>query len=213
MASVALVYAASLIWQVRQGEDEVPWASAAQLPSVRRLAWSAVVMLVATGIADAFAAIAVMRGQKSWIGVSVAGAMATVTAGLLAMRVWTGKAAERLPDAGNLATFAAVENLMCEDRIYRDADLTLGRIVRELHLPAKAISRSVNTGAGVNVSHYFNGFRVSAACDRLRTADQAVTAILFDVGFNTKSNFNREFVRIVGVAPSVYRRKVQVRDA
>ena len=170
VASVALVYAAALALLIRQGEDGVPWASAAQVPLVRRLVWCAVVILIATGITDAVAAIAVMRGQESWIGGIVAGAMVIVAASLGVVRVSMGKAARMPPDAGNPATFVAVETLMREDRIYRDADLTLGRIARKLHLPVKAVSRAVNAGAGVNVSQYINGFRVSDACDGCASA-------------------------------------------
>ena len=40
----------------------------------------------------------------------------------------------------------------------------------------------------------------------LASSDLPVTAILFDVGFQTKSNFNREFLRVTGMTPSDYRR-------
>lgn len=212
VASVALVYAVALIWLVRQGEDGVPWASVAQVPLVRRLVLSAVAILIATGVTDAVAAYAVMRGQGRWIGGIVAGAMALMAFSILMLRVWTQNPAKPTSDAGSAMTFATVEKLMRDDQFYRDADLTLSRIARKLLLPAKAVSRSVNTGAGMNVSQYINGFRVDEACDRLRTSDQAITSILFDVGFNTKSNFNREFVRVTGVTPSVYRKKAQAND-
>ena len=154
VASVALVYAAALALLIRQGEDWVPWASAAKVSLVRRLVWCAVVILIATGITDAVAAIAVMRGQESWIGGIVAGAMVIVAESLGVVRVWMGKATKMPPNAGNAATFVAVETLMREDRFYRDAELTLGRIARRLHLPVKAVSREVNAGAGVNVLQY-----------------------------------------------------------
>ncbi|MBB5533605.1 AraC-like DNA-binding protein [Rhizobium giardinii] len=42
-----------------------------------------------------------------------------------------------------------------------------------------------------------------------------MTEIMFEAGFSTKSNFNREFRRVTGVSPSHYRaeaRKQQVAD-
>ena len=102
--------------------------------------------------------------------------------------------------------FANVDRLIWLDRVYRDADLTLGRVARKLHVSMKAVSRAVNAGAGMNVSQFTNGFRVDDACARLRGTDQAVAAILYEVGSNTKLNFNRELVRIMAVTPSTYRR-------
>lgn len=91
---------------------------------------------------------------------------------------------------------------------FRDPDLTLQRIARKLSLPQRDVSRAVNDCAGVNVSQYVNRFRVEAACLALRQTDQLVTQVMFDAGFVTKSNFNKEFSRVTGTSPSGWRRKV-----
>jgi AraC-like DNA-binding protein len=41
---------------------------------------------------------------------------------------------------------------------------------------------------------------------RLATARDPVTAIMLESGFGTKSNFNRELLRVTGITPSSYRR-------
>ena len=46
------------------------------------------------------------------------------------------------------------------------------------------------------------------ASSRLLAATNApITQILLDVGFQTKSNFNREFLRVTGLNPSAWRQQ------
>ena len=152
------------------------------------------------------ASLATIFGRANSIGGLVAITMAVVAAGLGMAQLLRPPKVEIAIAQDSGPVFASVEKLMRVERVYRDADLTLGRIARKLHLPVKAVSRAVNAGAGMDVSQYINGFCIGDACTRLLGTDQAVTAILYEVGFNTKSNFNREFVRIMGVRPTAYRR-------
>ncbi|MEZ8387612.1 helix-turn-helix domain-containing protein, partial [Vibrio splendidus] len=46
----------------------------------------------------------------------------------------------------------------------------------------------------------------------LMQSDEAITDIFLSSGFQTKSNFNREFSRITGQTPSEYRSSPQVLD-
>lgn len=52
---------------------------------------------------------------------------------------------------------------------------------------------------------YINEFRVMEACELLAKSDKSVTEIMFDVGFQTKSNFNRAFRRVTGMPPIQWR--------
>ncbi|HCW66458.1 MAG TPA: AraC family transcriptional regulator, partial [Thalassospira lucentensis] len=51
------------------------------------------------------------------------------------------------------------------------------------------------------VSRYINKLRIEHACRELETGQNVTTAMLAS-GFNTKSNFNREFLRITGSTPT-----------
>jgi AraC-like DNA-binding protein len=53
---------------------------------------------------------------------------------------------------------------------------------------------------GGNVSRHINTWRIEHAC-RLMVAGQSVTAAMLGSGFNTKSNFNRESLRVTGLSP------------
>ncbi|MGV2130681.1 helix-turn-helix domain-containing protein [Agrobacterium vitis] len=113
---------------------------------------------------------------------------------------------DSVDSARNAQTMMAIETLMQQKAIYRDCDLTLDRLARRLSIPARQISIAINEATGKNVSQYVNAFRISEACDLLSETKKPVTEIMFEVGFQTKSNFNREFRRSTEMTPLEWRR-------
>jgi AraC-like DNA-binding protein len=105
------------------------------------------------------------------------------------------------------AVLAQVEALLGHERLYCDADLSLGRLARRVVLPARQISAAINVRRSMNVSQYINSHRIAEACRMLTTGSLPVTQIQLEVGFNSKSNFNREFQRITGTTPSAWRER------
>jgi AraC-like DNA-binding protein len=99
-----------------------------------------------------------------------------------------------------------IDALMAEQHLYRDPDLTLDRVARRAGLPARQISGAINRVHGRNVSQVVNEYRVSDAQRRLVSTRDPVTVVMLESGFGTKSNFNREFLRVTGMTPSAYRR-------
>lgn len=53
--------------------------------------------------------------------------------------------------------------------------------------------------------------RISKACKLLRSSDLNVSQICYDCGFNNVSNFNRQFKKITGLAPTAYTKKYKQR--
>jgi AraC-like DNA-binding protein len=105
----------------------------------------------------------------------------------------------------------SLDELMQSRELYRDPELNLGRIARRMNLPARRVSIAVNRVHRASVSQYVNDFRIRAACEMLATTDEPVTRLMFDCGFISKSNFNREFLRVTGTNPTEYRRRNPVR--
>ena len=99
---------------------------------------------------------------------------------------------------------ARLERLLGEQELYLDPDLTLGRLSRRMGVPVKQLSAAINRSTGANVSRYVNGFRVEKARERL-LAGESVTNAMLSSGFNTRSNFNREFRKITGKSPRDWR--------
>lgn len=98
-----------------------------------------------------------------------------------------------------------VDQLLVSQKLARDENLTLSRLARRAGLPARQISTAVNRLAGKNVSQYINDFRIAEACRLLRETDMSVTSAMFESGFQTKSNFNREFRRVTSFSPGSWR--------
>jgi AraC-like DNA-binding protein len=104
---------------------------------------------------------------------------------------------------GDAAIIARLDALLTDERFYLDPDLTLARLARRLGLPAKTLSAAVNRVTGENISRYVNARRIRHACDLLERGE-SVTSAMLESGFNTKSNFNREFLRVTGKTPSAF---------
>lgn len=99
-----------------------------------------------------------------------------------------------------------VDDVMLSKKLYRDPDLTLSRLSRRLGVPSRHISMAINRVLGRNVSQIVNEYRIQDAIGLLKATDLPITAVMFECGFQTKSNFNREFARVTGATPSDYRR-------
>lgn len=100
-----------------------------------------------------------------------------------------------------------LDRLLADQKLCRDENLTLSRLARRAGVPARQLSGAVNRLSGKNVSQYINNFRIAEACRLLRETDISVTAAMLESGFQTKSNFNREFRRVTSLSPASWRAK------
>lgn len=109
------------------------------------------------------------------------------------------------PSEDDRRLLAALDSMMTTTRLFSDNNLTLVRVARRLGVPARQVSNAVNRCTGDNFSRYMNGFRIRHAQNLLRNTDLPVTEIMLEAGFVSKSSFNGEFRRTVGLTPSQYR--------
>lgn len=100
---------------------------------------------------------------------------------------------------------ARIDALM-QAGLYREPQLNLARLARKAGIPTRQVSAAVNALHQQSVSQYVNGWRIREAGERLASSQQTVIEVMESVGFQTKSNFNREFRRITGKTPSEWRK-------
>ncbi|TRW97460.1 AraC family transcriptional regulator [Paracoccus sp. M683] len=175
-------------------------------------------MLFASGLSDALIAVAAVMGQK-WIlfWVLNIGTWASLLGiGMLSLAPaletdGDAKGAEPQPPGEQVqphdaAIIVRLDALLAQEPLYLDPDLSLSRLSRRIGVPAKQLSAAVNRQTGENVSRLVNGFRIRHACDMLKAGEPVISAMLGS-GFNTKSNFNREFLRITGKTPSQWQQE------
>ena len=104
---------------------------------------------------------------------------------------------------------AAFARLLVEERIYREAGLTAEIVAQRLNVSQRQLSQMINLRYGDNFSAVINRRRVEEVADRLPLGER-VTTLMYEAGFNSKSAFNREFVRRFGVTPTSYRRDLSL---
>jgi AraC-like DNA-binding protein len=99
-----------------------------------------------------------------------------------------------------------LEGLFAQHGLHRNEDLSLRRLARRLGLPDRQVSNAINRVRGMSVSQFVNDFRIQEACTLLSATDKTVLEVSLTAGFATKSNFNREFLRVTGQSPSRWRK-------
>lgn len=97
--------------------------------------------------------------------------------------------------------------------LYKDENLSLAKIARKAGIPARDLSSAINRATGLNVSQFVNNRRIGEACRLLGETRKSATTIMLDVGFSTKSNFNREFRRVTGMSPRQWRARSKAQTA
>ncbi|TKT46603.1 AraC family transcriptional regulator [Rhizobium sp. LC145] len=107
------------------------------------------------------------------------------------------------------AILAKVEGALDRDALYRNEDLSLAKLARRAGVPARDLSAAVNRATGLNVSQFVNNRRIAEACRLLKDTEKPLMEVMFEAGFGTKSNFNREFRRVTGASPSQYRARMK----
>ncbi|WP_299919516.1 AraC family transcriptional regulator [uncultured Roseobacter sp.] len=216
-----LVYAVLVLFLLRSGADALRATALDSVGPVHRSLVFAALVLIFSALVDTLIAIDVATTDARHLPqlVSIGNVAILLFLSLAAAVASRGRAAGEDERAGPMTTMpsdsgaaenpvimAKVERLMKDTQIYRDADLNLARLARRAVIPSRQISGAINQTTGKNVSQYVNDFRIGEACEQLQNSRRSVTEIMFDVGFETKSNFNREFRRVTGMTPLEWRK-------
>ena len=198
-----------------------PAASVARTLRWRRLA---AVFLFSMAIMDVWISVELWQGQtltSATSGRALAVLLLAATASLF-VQTWRDPEWWRhlpsLPPAGAVAPVATpaeqeicerLEQLFTEQRIHTAFGVGLDTIAGQLGLPPRTLSAAINRVHRRALRTLINDHRVADAARQL--SDPALTAkpiteIMFDAGFQTKSNFNKEFSVRMHVTPSEFRR-------
>ncbi len=94
-------------------------------------------------------------------------------------------------------------------REHLDEALTQSACARRAGLSPAAFARACRRRLGTTFRDYLAAQRLALACRRLASTDDAITAVAAGSGFANLANFNRRFLRHLGMTPSVYRRRAR----
>lgn len=222
---IYLGYGLALLRVARQGPGALSSVRITDEWTAHKALVAVAVMLVATAFIDAVVSLdfSFGNGEQARMALTVASVLWLVVAGYAATVADDARpdneentGAEDLSSPSfapassggedDRAIASRIDAIMQKQHLYRDPDLTLERLARRAGVPGRQISAALNRIYGRNISQVVNGYRVSDAKRRLVMTPDPVTTIMLESGFGTKSNFNREFLRITGMTPSSYRR-------
>lgn len=217
-------YGCSLLSLARQGERRLTSCRLSELKQTKKMAFLAGCFLCLSAITDLLILFDLgMTGGKlapAIIVVAQTMLLPFIGAALLATgkrvdmtEIDTAVAPTRPAAVEDEAAiiFRALEKEVRDSQLYLNPDLTLALLARKTGIPARQLSSSVNAASQGNLSQWINGFRIERAKTLLVSTALPVTEIMLESGFTTKSNFNREFQRVVGASPTAFRQ--QQRDS
>jgi AraC-like DNA-binding protein len=119
-------------------------------------------------------------------------------------------------DQKNVETFSQSEilvlknkldELMNSKKLYREFDLSLNDLSKELNISNRKLSELLNQHLETNFYNLINEYRIQEVKEKLSQDDYekyTIMAIAYDCGFQSKASFYRIFKQKVGVSPAEF---------
>jgi transcriptional regulator GlxA family with amidase domain len=111
----------------------------------------------------------------------------------------------KLVNVDGNSKYARIGNII--DHILENFDVDLNAVdaADMAGMSLTTFGRNFSSVTGHSFVEFVNRVRIGQACGMLYASDDQVTSICFDVGFKNVANFNRHFLKIKGMTPSIYR--------
>ncbi|VAX00341.1 hypothetical protein MNBD_GAMMA21-654 [hydrothermal vent metagenome] len=118
-------------------------------------------------------------------------------------------AASTLSDVNIKVQLEKLEQLMKQEQMYQNENLSLSMVAATMELTAHQLSELVNVQFGMNFSRYIREQRIAAAKKLLiNEPGSSILAIGLETGFKSQSNFYAAFKEITGLSPGSYRKSL-----
>lgn len=108
-------------------------------------------------------------------------------------------------------TLRSLRKLLDEDGVYKDPNLNLEYLSDRLSISRYQLSQLINEELNQNFYDLINEKRVEAAISQMNSGDSGhltLSALGFEVGFNSKSSFYRAFKKKTGITPAAFRKQL-----
>ncbi|MCE7043296.1 helix-turn-helix domain-containing protein [Dyadobacter sp. CY312] len=102
---------------------------------------------------------------------------------------------------------AQVEDYMIKHKPYTNPKLSLNELAGKIKLPPHTLSKVINDGFDKNFFDFINSYRVDEfkkRVDNPKFKNYTLLSIAYEVGFNSKTAFNRSFKKMTGQTPRDY---------
>ncbi len=106
-----------------------------------------------------------------------------------------------------------LQKLMNEKQLYREPELSLDKLAKELKVPNYLLTQTLRFGLNTNYFEYVNSCRVEDIKDKMTDPaykDYNILDLAYSAGFKSKSSFNTAFKKVTNTTPSRYRKTLEV---
>jgi AraC-like DNA-binding protein len=100
-----------------------------------------------------------------------------------------------------------LEELMVNDRIFTNPELSIFHMAQRLDTHPKKVSQVINQAFGVNFNDYINEYRSKYFLEKIEQGaheHKTLLGLALECGFNSKSTFNRAFRKLMHMSPKEY---------
>ncbi|GGF20672.1 helix-turn-helix domain-containing protein [Flavobacterium limi] len=100
-----------------------------------------------------------------------------------------------------------LNQLMQEEKLYKNSELTLAELAQKLNVHPNILSQVINSAEQKNFYDYINYQRVEEFKRIIAFSENqkfTLLSLAFECGFNSKTAFNRNFKKVTGRSPSEY---------
>ncbi|MCL6266894.1 helix-turn-helix domain-containing protein [Flagellimonas myxillae] len=118
--------------------------------------------------------------------------------------------AQELPTEESTRVIQQLEEVMREEKLFKNPELSLTELSRNVGIPERTISEAINSKPNNNFFQFINGYRVKEVQEKLRDPKNShlkIMSLAYDSGFNSKASFNRIFKTTTGMTPKEYKMK------
>lgn len=112
------------------------------------------------------------------------------------------------PDVEDVKLMQQVYDLIKTEKIFKDLDLTLDSLSKQMNINRNYLSKAINKTTGKNFNSYINEYRIKEAIKIMSDEKSdliSLDAIALEVGFSNRTSFYQSFKKVTGLTPSDFR--------
>ncbi|MDR2584729.1 MAG: helix-turn-helix domain-containing protein [Prevotellaceae bacterium] len=113
------------------------------------------------------------------------------------------------PSDGDAKLFAQLQQLMADQKVYRNQSATLEYVAKRMNVHGMFLSQAVTNCVGGNFKAYLNQCRIREAIRLMANPSSkrvSIKAMAEEVGFENRKTFSRFFTQFTGLSPSRFLR-------
>lgn len=112
-----------------------------------------------------------------------------------------------LNDEKALVIHQKLKQAMLDEGLYKNADLALNQLASHINIHPNTLSQVINTFENKTFYDYINQLRVIEFKNQVvldKNRKFTLLSIALECGFNSKTSFNRNFKKVIGITPTEY---------